>query len=154
MGTIKDIWRGSGVSFRIGPGVIIAEPGNRLSRNKRWPNMTNIEPCIHGDLGDCLDCNVLRVIPQPGSYAIDGKDPELAIIPISAHKNKKAALTFAEDLVRAFNDREELLAIARVFDEYVNAHRYQLPEINENEGKTLYRWAEKAHTLVRAEASR
>lgn len=54
-------------------------------------------------------------------------------------------------IVNAIKTHDDLVSIARLFAEYVNGHRYQLPEKNENEGKNLYRYADRAQAIVEAE---
>lgn len=54
-------------------------------------------------------------------------------------------------VVNAIKTHEDLVSIARLFAEYVNGHRYQLPEKNETEGKRLYYLADKAQVIVEAE---
>ena len=72
-----------------------------------------IQPCIHGDLGDCLDCNKPQHTPTPWKYEnheIWGKNQNIAEI----HNSKSIFAdgepeANAEFIVRAVNSHEDLV---------------------------------------------
>lgn len=83
-----------------------------------------LEPCIHGDLGDCLDCNkpqptvapTASYTPTPwkleGNWIVSGFFG-VHELPASNEGSQAEHLANAAFIVRAVNSHEEMLAILK-----------------------------------------